>query len=191
MSPPTPEKNGNRLFQKLAEIRGRGVQLICRGKHAAVQHRLITSWEASHSAIGSQKLGLFAALRPIRNRLTCNSLSGEAGYRGELRDATQVASILFTHSLPGKMQVPHLSDLGLENREGLSLLCGLEGCLRSLPGQHKKMNTYWHFPTKCQNPRREMTKEQFFFFFPFPTESEKEKTRYFMSLLKSLLCKNK
>lgn len=34
---------------------------------------------------------------------------------------------------------------------------------------------------------------KFFFFFlsPFPTASEKEETRYFMSLLKSLFCKNK
>ena len=128
------------FFQKLAEIRGRGVQLICRGKHAAAQHRLITSWEASHSAVGSQKLWLFAALLTISNRLTCNSLSREAGYRGELRGATQVASVLFTHSLPGKMHVPHLSDLGLENREGLSLLCDLEGCFYGLPEQHKKMN---------------------------------------------------
>lgn len=31
----------------------------------------------------------------------------------------------------------------------------------------------------------------FFFLSPFPTASEKEETRYFMSLLKSLFCKNK
>lgn len=31
------------FFQKLAELCGRGVQLICRGKHVAGQHRLITS----------------------------------------------------------------------------------------------------------------------------------------------------
>lgn len=115
MSLPPKRIATDSFFQKLAEIRGRGVQLICRGKHAAVQHRLITSWEASHSAVGSQKHWLFAALLTISDRLMCSPLSREAGYRGELGAAEQVASVFFMHSLPGKIQVSHLSDLGFEN----------------------------------------------------------------------------
>lgn len=90
----TPEKNGNRLF--LSQV-GRGrwqrVQLICRGKHAAVQHRLITSWEASPSAAGSQKHWLCAAPLTISDRLMRSSLSGEAGCRGQRGEARQVARV--------------------------------------------------------------------------------------------------
>lgn len=63
------------FFQKLAEICGRGAQLVCRGKHAAVQHRLITGWEASHSTVGSQEHWLFAALLTTSDRLMWGSLA--------------------------------------------------------------------------------------------------------------------
>lgn len=42
------------VFQELAEMCGRGLQTVCRSKYVAVQHRLITGWEASHSSVDSQ-----------------------------------------------------------------------------------------------------------------------------------------
>lgn len=63
------------FFQKLAEICGRGAQLACRGKHVAVQHRLITGWEASHSTVGSQEHWLCAAPLTTSDRLLWASLA--------------------------------------------------------------------------------------------------------------------
>ena len=159
--PPPERMETDPFFQKLAELCGRGVQLICRGKHVAGQHRLITSWKQVILLWLHKNIGSLLLCWPSASDW-CEALRAEKLTMEHTRMLCRLQVYYLRTPCLEKYKSPTFLTQAWRTGRDQGLLCDLEGG-SGFPKHHNNWIPTGTFQRDAKVHKEKMIKEVFFF----------------------------